>query len=68
MNEPSITLSKLNEITRLLALTGKHTGYDKENDTWYCINDAGMLCSFGFSTWLDAAFDLLRVYLDKEYE
>jgi hypothetical protein len=63
-----ITPENLDYVTRILADTKKHIGYDKGAGLWHwvdrdCIeNQADYHC--GFKTWWDAATDAVEPYLN----
>ena len=68
MNEPSISIGRLDYLTRMLADLKKTITYDKGSGLWSwvdrdCVeNLADYHCGFG--TWLDAVVDALEPYLE----
>lgn len=70
MNEPSIGLSRLDYITRMLADTKKVVSYDKGSGKWNWVDrdcvDSQADYHCDFDSWLDAAVDAVEPYLNPE--
>jgi hypothetical protein len=64
MNEPSISVTRLNEITKLLAINDIRIDYDKEGGYWYAIKwfTVNERPYKKFDTWLDAAASVVKSF------
>jgi len=67
MNERSISISRLDDLTRMLADQKKVIAYDKSAGTWSWVDkdcvDNTPDYHVGFATWLDAVVDTLNPYI-----
>jgi hypothetical protein len=67
MNEPTISIARLDYLTRMLADIKKTISYDKGSGQWSWVDrgceDNQADYHTGFNTWLDAALDALEPYL-----
>jgi 3-mercaptopyruvate sulfurtransferase SseA len=65
MNEPSLPLSRLDYITRMLSDNQKTIFYNKGSGVWWWINridhDQQDVLNGPFNTWLDAAINALEL-------